>query len=157
MDDAALLAQLNEYVASQQMPKFTSLENERLRRAMPELKERARTLPQVLEMAQFILGSRPFLPDEKGRKALASVPHGMLSRLTSRLQNASWDATSLEATFRDFAESESLGLGKVAQPVRVALTGRTVSPGVFDMLEILGREESLARLEDCAKTVPAAE
>ena len=54
---------------------------------------------------------------------------------------------------RDFAEAESLGLGKVAQPMRVALTGRTVSPGVFDMMEILGREESLARLEDCARTV----
>ena len=53
---------------------------------------------------------------------------------------------------RDFADAEGLALGKVAQPLRAALTGRTVSPGVFDMLEVLGREESLARLADCAKT-----
>jgi glutamyl-tRNA synthetase len=57
---------------------------------------------------------------------------------------------------RDFAASEALGLGKVAQPIRVALTGRTISPGVFDMMTILGRDETLARLEDMAKTVPAA-
>ena len=56
---------------------------------------------------------------------------------------------------RDFAAAEGLGLGKVAQPLRVALSGRTVSLGVFDMMEILGRDESLARLDDCAKTVPS--
>jgi glutamyl-tRNA synthetase len=125
-------------------------------RAMPGLKERARTIPQLLEMARFILEDRPFLPDAAADKVLASVSHGMLERLTSRLQNATWTADGLEAAVREFAESESVGLGKVAQPLRVALTGRTVSPGVFEMMEILGREESLARLGDCVRTAPTA-
>ena len=84
-----------------------------------------------------------------------SVSDGILENLTSRLRDASWTAGDLEAIVRDFAAAESLGLGKVAQPLRAALTGRTVSPGVFEMMEILGREESLARLEDCVRTAPA--
>ena len=96
------------------------------------------------------------MPDAAAAKVLAPVPDGMLDRLTSRLQDASWTAGDLEAVVRDFAAAEGLGLGKVAQPLRVALTGRTVSPGVFDMMEILGREESLARLGDCASAAPAA-
>ncbi len=80
-------------------------------------------------------------------------PPGLFEKLTSRLQNATWTATELEAVVRDFSAGEGLGLGKIAQPLRAALSGRTVSLGVFDMMEILGREESLARLADCASTV----
>jgi glutamyl-tRNA synthetase len=151
-DDAALLAEIEAFLAAQKMPGFTPLQRARMLRAMPGLKERARTIPQILDMAHYITGSRPFEPDAAAVKVLDSVSHRMLERLTSRLQHASWTASDLEAVVRDFADAESLGLGKVAQPLRVALTGRTVSPGVFDMLEILGREESLARLGDCAKT-----
>ena len=107
-------------------------------------------------MADFLLGSRPFVPDAAAAKVMASVPDGMLDRLTSRLRDANWTAGDLEAVVRDFAASEGLGLGKVAQPLRVALTGRTVSPGVFDMMRVLGREESLARLRECAGAAPAA-
>jgi glutamyl-tRNA synthetase len=77
----------------------------------------------------------------------------MLEKLTSRLRNASWTADDLEAAVRDFAAEGGMGLGKVAQPLRVALSGRTVSLGVFDMMQILGRDETLARLEDCAGKV----
>ena len=72
----------------------------------------------------------------------------MLKRLTPRLQDASWDKDSLEAVVRRFAEEESLKLGKVAQPLRAALTGRTVSPSVFDVMVLIGREETIARLGD---------
>jgi glutamyl-tRNA synthetase len=65
-------------------------------------------------------------------------------------------ASDLQAALRDFAAEESLGLGKIAQPLRVALTGRTVSPSVFDMMEILGRDESLARIRDCEKALEKA-
>ena len=123
---------------------------------MPELKTRAKTLPQILDMASFILGNRPFVPDAAAAKVMASVPDGMLDRLTSRLRDANWTADDLETVVRDFAASEGLGLAKVAQPLRVALTGRTVSPGVFDMMQVLGREESLARLRECAGAAPAA-
>ena len=84
---------------------------------------------------------------------LASAPPGMLDGLTSRLQKVHWTAGDLEAAVREFSAAEGLGLGKIAQPLRVALSGRTVSLGVFDMMEILGREESLARLKDGARTV----
>ena len=79
------------------------------------------------------------------------MPAETLEKLTSRLRNARWAASDLESTVREFATAEGLGLGKIAQPLRVALSGRTVSLGVFDMMEILGREESLARLEACVK------
>jgi glutamyl-tRNA synthetase len=113
------------------------------------MKERSKTLIELLEMGRFVLGARPFEPDDKAAKHLDSVSRGMLERLTSHLRNASWTAPDLEAEVRRFAEGEGLSLGKVAQPVRVALTGRTISPSVFDMMEILGPDESLARLEDC--------
>jgi glutamyl-tRNA synthetase len=154
--DDALLAEVESFLAAQKQPPLTDARRAQMLRAMPELKERARTIPQLLEMARFILGSRPFLPDAAADKVLASISPGMLERLTSRLQNATWTADGLEAAVREFAEAESVGLGKVAQPLRVALTGRTVSPGVFGMMEILGREESLARLGDCIRTTSTA-
>jgi glutamyl-tRNA synthetase len=151
-DDDALLAEAEQFLAVQKRSPLTPAQRARMLRGMQGLKERARTIPQILDMAHYILGERPFVPDAAAVKVLASVSHGMLERLTSRLQNATWAAGDLQAAVRDFASTEGLGLGKVAQPLRVALTGRTVSPGVFEMLDILGREESLARLADCAKT-----
>ena len=152
--DAALLAEIDAFLAAQNLPALTGSRRDAVLRAMPGLKERARTIPQILEMAHFILGKRPFLPDAAAAKVLAAVPHGMLARLTSRLQHATWTAGDLEAVVRAFAEEESVGLGAVAQPLRVALTGRTISPGVFDMLEILGREESLARTRGLCENGP---
>jgi glutamyl-tRNA synthetase len=154
-DDAALLAEVEGFLAAQHGRTLTDAEREQMLRAMPGLKARAKTLPQIVEMAKFILGKRPFRPDTAAEKVLLAVSDNTLVDLTSRLRDASWTAGDLEAIVRDFAAAESLGLGKVAQPLRVALTGRTVSPGVFEMMEILGREESLARLEDCARTAPA--
>jgi glutamyl-tRNA synthetase len=156
MDDAALLAEVEGFLAAQNKPPLTETLRAQMLRAMPGLKERARTIPQILEMARFLLVNRPLEADAAAARVLGSVSHGMLERLTSRLQNATWAADELEATVRDFAEAESLGLGKVAQPIRIALTGRTISPGVFEMMTILGRDETIARLEDIARTVPAA-
>jgi glutamyl-tRNA synthetase len=156
MDDAALLAEVEGYLAAQHRPLLTNGVRAQMLQIMPELKTRAKTIPQIIDMAAFLLDDRPFLPDAAAAKVMASVPDGMVERLTSRLRDASWTAGDLEAVVRDFAASEGLGLGKVAQPLRVALTGRTISPGVFDMLQVLGREESLARLRECAGAAPAA-
>jgi glutamyl-tRNA synthetase len=156
MDDAALLAEVESFLAAQNKPPLGEPLRSQMLQAMPGLKERARTIPQILEMARFLLASRPLDTDAAAARVLGSVSHGMLERLTSRLQHATWSADELEATIRDFAEAESLGLGKVAQPIRIALTGRTISPGVFEMMTILGRDETIARLEDLARTVPAA-
>jgi glutamyl-tRNA synthetase len=155
-DDTGLLAEIDAYLAAQKRPPLKEGIRAQMLAVMPELKTRARTLPQILDMAHFLLGTRPFVRDAAAARVMASVPDGMFGRLTSRLRDANWTAGDLEAAVRDFAASEGLGLGKVAQPLRVALTGRTTSPGVFDMLQVLGREESLARLRECADATSAA-
>jgi glutamyl-tRNA synthetase len=149
MADAALLHEVERYVAEQQLEPLTALQRERMLRAMPGIKERSKTMVEILAMAHFLLAERPFAPDEAAARQLDPVSRGMLARLTSQLQHVSWTAEALEAQVRRFAEAEQLSLGKVAQPIRAALTGRTISPSVFDMMEIIGPEESLARLEDC--------
>jgi len=152
-EDAALLRAVEDYLAAHNKPALSAVQHAQMTVAMPGLKERAKTIPQLLSVANFILASRPIRQDESGSKLLTSASRGMLTRLTSRLQHASWTPGDLEAVVRAFAVEESLGLGKIAQPLRVALSGRTVSPSVFDMMKILGREESLARIDDCARAV----
>jgi len=118
-------------------------------RAMPELKARAHTLHELADGARFLFASRPIEPDEPAaalltpetRSSLAAA-HGALAAL------AEWDATSVEAAIREVAEAEGVKLGKLAQPLRAALTGRTTSPGIFDVLALLGKDESLARIAD---------
>ncbi len=148
MSEEEILNELSAFVAAQNKPAFTQAQADAIMKAAPGLRERAKTLPELLDMAHFILGSHPFTADEKAAKQLDSVSRGMLGRLTSRLRDGSWSAEDLEAQLKAFAEDESLKLGKVAQPLRAALTGRVVSPSVFDMMEILGRDETLSRMED---------
>ncbi len=149
--DATLLSEIEAFLASQHRADLSADLRGGLLRAMPGMKERAKTLPDLLEMARFLTEDRPIEPDASAAKLLNDTSRSMLTRLTAHLQNATWTAPDLEEHFRDFSAAEGLGLGKIAQPVRVALTGRTISPSVFDMMEILGRDESLARLEDCAR------
>jgi glutamyl-tRNA synthetase len=118
-------------------------------KAMPELKPRANTIHQLADGARFLFAPRPLHIDEAAGALLASdaramlhVAHGKLSAL------ANWDGASLEAAIREVAEGSGVKLGKLAQPLRAALTGRTTSPGIFDVLALLGREESLARIAD---------
>ena len=154
-EDGALLTAIDEFLASQQLPPLPEARRPLLLRAMPGMKERAKTIPELLEMGRFILQHRPIAPDEAAARLLDPPARIMLSKLTSRMQHASWAASDLESCVREFAVDEGTSLGKVAQPVRAALTGRSISPSVFEMMEILGREESLARLVDCATTASA--
>ncbi|MEM6680575.1 MAG: glutamate--tRNA ligase, partial [Pseudomonadota bacterium] len=120
-----------------------------LTEALPGLKERAKTLEELLDLAHYILADRPLDPDEKAGKALSGDAPQLLTRLTPHLHAATpWKPGPLEDTVRIFAENEGLKLGKVAQPLRAALTGRAVSPGVFDVMVTLGRDETLARIAD---------
>lgn len=153
MDDELLTQEIEGYIASQQLVPLTETQRVALIKAMPGLKERAKKIPEVTDMAHYILSDRPFEPDEKAGKLLDNVSRGMLKRLTSHLQNASWTQDHLEAELRSFSEIEGLKLGKVAQPLRAALTGRTISPSVFEMMVNIGRDETLARLNDAAKEV----
>src|SRR4029079_16893378 len=113
------------------------------------LKERAKTLVELVEGARFLLSERPILLDEKATGLLTADTRPLLRDLTDQLAALkSWDAAATEQVVRAFAESKGTKLGNVAQPLRAALTGRTTSPPIFDVLAVLGKDESLARLRD---------
>ncbi|MEM8849768.1 MAG: glutamate--tRNA ligase [Pseudomonadota bacterium] len=126
-----------------------------LKRAVPVIQDASRTLSQLLGRAHFALASRPIDIDEKASKALDPVSRRILSELTPHLQNASWTRDALEGVVGDLAASHGLGLGKLAAPLRAALAGRTATPSVFDMMLVLGRDETLARIGDVAGPDPA--
>ncbi|MFC3616621.1 glutamate--tRNA ligase [Lutimaribacter marinistellae] len=149
-DDAALRHEIGAYCAAAGLPALTSRQGDDLERAMYCLKDRARTFPELLEKAHFVLTERPIEPDDKAAKALASVSDGILGELTPQLQTASWTRQDLEETLNAFAEAKDTKFGKLAGPLRAALAGRAVTPSVFDMMLVLGREESLARLAEAA-------
>ena len=122
-----------------------------LLQAMPGLKDRAKTLVELADSAGFLFASRPLELDEKAASILDSDARALLADLQPKLAAATaWETEALEQIVRDYAEQTGLKLGKVAQPLRAALTGRATSPGVFDVLVVLGREESLARIGDQA-------
>ena len=149
-DDAALRHEIEGYLAAAGLPALTSQQGDGLERAMYCLKERAKTFPELLEKAEFVLASRPIVPDEKAAKNLDDVSRGILSELTPQLQNVNWDRETLEEALNGFAAAHDTKFGKLAGPLRSALAGRTTTPSVFDMMLILGRDESLARLQDAA-------
>ncbi|QAU46849.1 glutamate--tRNA ligase [Bradyrhizobium guangzhouense] len=123
-----------------------------LLKAMPALKERAKTLIELIDGAYFIFADRPLQLDPKAAALLTPENRKLIGQLHSALEKVeTWSGAATEAALRAFAEENSLKLGAVAQPLRAALTGRTTSPGIFEVLDVLGRQESLARLEDQSK------
>jgi glutamyl-tRNA synthetase len=119
--------------------------------AMPELKERAKTLVELLEAASFIWAARPLILDDKAKALLTPEARMSLLELIPDLEAVeAWTAETTEQAVRGYAERKGAKLGAVAQPLRAALTGRSTSPGIFNVLGVLGREESLARLRDQA-------
>ena len=149
-DDAALLHEMTEYLAAAGEPALTDAQKDGMFRAMYCLKERARTFPELIEKASFVLNSRPIEPDEKAAKNLDTVSRGILGSLTPQLQNASWTRDALEAVTSRFAKEHGTKFGKLAGPMRAALAGRAVTPSVFDMMLVLGRDETIARLSDAS-------
>jgi glutamyl-tRNA synthetase len=123
--------------------------------AMPGLKERAKTLLELIEGSRFIWADRPLALDDKAKALLTEEARALLGELVRELELVEpWTAETTEAVVRRIAEGRGAKLGAVAQPLRAALTGRTTSPGIFDVLAVLGKSESLARLADHA-TPPA--
>lgn len=149
-DDAALLHELEAFLAATGAMPLTEAQHDGMLRAMYCLKERAKTFPELLEKAHFVLADRPIEPDEKAAAQLDAVSRGILNQLTPQMQNASWDRTALEELVAAVAEANGTKLGKLAGPLRAALAGRSVSPSVFDMMLVLGREETIARLTEAA-------
>jgi len=142
-DDARLASLISEKlgISYKQLPLLI--------RAMPELKARASDLNQLAEGAEFLFATRPLVVDEKAAALLTEEVRGHLSLAHAALSGlASWDHDAIDAAVREVAESNALKLGKLAQPLRAALTGKTTSPGIFDVLVLLGKDESLARIAD---------
>src|ERR1700750_3045110 len=138
-DGAALKAKLNDTTRAQ------------LLRAMPSLKERAKTLLELIAGSYFIFADRPLEMEAKAEALLTDDVRALITKLRAALEQVTpWSAETTEAAMRNFAEQNNLKLGAVAQPLRAALTGRTTSPGIFEVLAVLGRGECLARLGDQA-------
>ncbi|SDX51679.1 glutamate--tRNA ligase [Roseicitreum antarcticum] len=155
-DDAALLHELQAYLVATDRPALSDAQKSRLLAAMPLVKDKMKNFDQLIEKARFVLIDRPVQPDEKAQASLTDVSRGILRELTPHLQTANWSRDDLETVVGGFAASRELGLGKLAQPLRAALAGRTNAPSVFDMMILLGREETLARLGDAASDAPGA-
>jgi glutamyl-tRNA synthetase len=155
--DLAKLQNLNgHYLREADDPRLASLVAQRmdgtpdlelLARAMPVLKVRAKDLNELAEGAAFLFASRPLAMSEKAAGLLTDEARERLAAIHDRLVGTEdWALDSLEASLKAMAEDLGVGLGKLAQPLRAALTGQTTSPGIFDVLVLLGREESLARI-----------
>jgi glutamyl-tRNA synthetase len=126
-------------------------EQDRLLALMPELKVRAKTLLELADASLFLFRTRPLPLTEAAAKLLTPDAKALLADVAARMAHLSaWEAAALETDLKSFAEAKGLGLGKIAQPLRAALTGSTTSPGIYDVLIGLGRDESLARLADAA-------
>jgi glutamyl-tRNA synthetase len=147
-DDAALLQEILAYREKSDMASLADEVAAGLGRALYCVKDRAKTFGELLDKARFILVQRPLEIEEKAQKQLNSVSHSILETLTPQLHNVTWSREALEALVNQVAEAHEVGFGKVAGPLRAALAGQSVTPSVIDMMLVLGRDESVARLND---------
>jgi len=149
-DDARLLALVAERLEKALTRSLSPGERERLAQALPGLKPRAKTLVELAEKAFFYVAPRPIQPTPDAAKLLTGEARQLLGELAADLAEAEWRAASLEQRLRDFTAAKALKLGAAAQPLRAALTGSVASPGIFEVMEVLGRDETLARITDAA-------
>ncbi|MCF6198497.1 MAG: glutamate--tRNA ligase [Hyphomicrobiaceae bacterium] len=153
-DDAHLIeaikASLHEFEGCEDLASSLGDEDwQRFLQAMPGLKERAKTLVELVNSARYLFVKRPLSFDKKAAKLLNDEARTMLKNLAQTFTDLEeWSLESIETSIRDFSEQQDLKLGKIAQPLRAAMTGITTSPGIFDVLYVLGKHETLARLGD---------
>ncbi|HEX6842786.1 MAG TPA: glutamate--tRNA ligase [Stellaceae bacterium] len=142
---AALLAPRLEQALGQPLDKA---QQSRLLAGLPGLKPRAKTLAELADIARFYVERRPIPIDDKAKALLSAEARRLLTELLPALGAADWSGAALEELVRGFAEGRELKLGTLAQPLRAALTGSTASPPIFEVMTVLGRDETLARLRD---------
>ncbi len=148
-DDAELAGLVAARLQAEKGQALDDEARERLRRAMPGLKPRAKTINELAENGAFYVASRPLELSDKAAKLLPDEGRARLGRLLPKLERLDdWSETALEAQVRAFAEAEDCKLGQIAQPLRAALSGSHASPGIFEVMAVLGRSESLARIAD---------
>jgi glutamyl-tRNA synthetase len=148
-DDARLAALVAPRVAALMGRDLSADDTALLARAMPGLKPRAKTLHEIADGSLFLFAQRPLVPDDKAMALLDANGIDLLVASAKALEPLEdWNEAAIEERIRGVAETAEIGLGKVAQPLRAALTGRTTSPGIFDVLTLLGKDEVLARLKD---------
>ncbi|HXC30455.1 MAG TPA: glutamate--tRNA ligase [Stellaceae bacterium] len=151
-DDARLVALTTERLEDELGQALSAVDRERLALAMPALKPRAKTLVELAERAAFYVAPRPIRPAADAAKLLTADARVLLSELSSEIGAADWDISALETRVRDFASAKGVKLGAVAQPLRAALTGSLASPGIFEVMAVLGRDETVGRIEDAAES-----
>jgi glutamyl-tRNA synthetase len=150
--DAELMRHIREFLPEAEggpelVAKVEKVGWDKLAAALPSLKGRAKTLKELIDGAAYLFAERPLALEDKAAQALDPDARAMLARLLPHLESlADWQVPALEAAVRAFADAAGQKLGKVAQPLRAALTGKSVSPPVFDVMAVLGREEALARI-----------
>jgi glutamyl-tRNA synthetase len=155
--DAELMRRIREFLPEteggpERAARFAALGWGKLEAALPSLKGRAKTLKELVDGAGYLVATRPLPLDGKAAEALDEVARALVARLLPQLEGVSdWQASTLEGLVRAFCEAQGAKLGTVAQPLRAALTGKAVSPPVFDVMAALGREEALARIRDQAQ------
>ncbi|AWB48349.1 glutamate--tRNA ligase [Gemmobacter aquarius] len=149
-EDAALLHEIEAFLAAAHMELLTDAQRDLLSRAMYCVKDRAKTFLELIEKARFALVSRPVSADAAAEAALDTVSRGILKTLTPRLQTVSWTKEELEPILTEIAAAHGIGFGKLAAPLRAALAGRTATPSVYDMMLVIGRDETISRLKDAA-------
>jgi len=150
MDDGALADEIARLIGRETPPRSLSdTARARLIAAMPALKERAKTLVELTGAAEFLFTNGPRKLDEAAAKVLTPEARHATGEFLGLAADLPWTGAALEEKARAFAEDRGLKLGQVAQPLRAALTGRTTSPPIFAMLEVLGKEESVARISAC--------
>ncbi|MGB0921548.1 MAG: glutamate--tRNA ligase [Alphaproteobacteria bacterium] len=147
-DEATLLGEIESLFEAEALP-FGDSTRAQLKVLLPELRKRAKTLHNLVDGSRFISQSRPLTMDEKAAKQLDEAAKSILAKLSENLKHLeSWTLESIEDAVRGFVEKEELKFGKVGQPLRAALSGTTQSPGIFEILLVLGQEESIARIAD---------
>ena len=145
-DDAALLHETLQFLTKVKKQSLSEDKIQLLNKGLYCLKDRVKTLSELIEKASFILYSRPIEMSSDARLSLDETGLAMLEALTPHLQNATWTREELEQICNNIAESFGVKFGKLASPIRSALSGQTKTPSVFDMMLVLGRNETIARL-----------
>ncbi|OWJ70819.1 glutamate--tRNA ligase [Haematobacter massiliensis] len=148
--DEELVPEIEAYLAAAGEPALTEKQRAGLLQAMYSLKDRAKTFVDLIEKARFVLVEHPISRDDAAQAALTEDARGILRDTAALLRTTPWERHTLEAAVAEVAGARGLGLGKVAPALRAALAGRMLSPSVFDMMLVIGRDETISRLEDAA-------